>query len=103
MNDRFRFRVWSFEKKTYIEAGVLLQNGDLAIPTMKNEYDLSAVQNDKFVAEQCTGLKDRYGELIYENDILKDKDGYLCRIEFTRCGYHIYEVKGAFHCEFGRE
>lgn len=53
--------------------------------------------------EQCTGLRDNENKPIYENDILKDKDGYFCRVEFTRIGYHLYEVKGAFHYEFGRE
>lgn len=97
MNNRFRFRTpvygadGKFKKFVYWN-------------TVYGAPAVTCRKGDVFrQPEQCTGLRDAENKPIYENDILKDKDGYFCRVEFTLIGYHIYEIKGAFHCEFGRE
>lgn len=65
MQDRFRFRVWCNRKKCY------LYNAE-----MNNAIVLSQLPDYK-IAEQCTGLKDKDGKLIYEGDIIFD--GYCKR------------------------
>lgn len=57
--DRFRFRVWYKQGKKFFYG---IYPGSQSLPNTSN--------TKAFVLEQCTGLKDKNGRLIYEGDIL---------------------------------
>lgn len=61
-NDRFKFRVWDNDENEYLQEGALIDSrtGDIA----------GYFPADQYTIEQCTGLTDKNGKLIYEGDVL---------------------------------
>ena len=100
MKDRFKFRVWDKENSNYLEfegfkKGNIEFNFDVETKSIWVEYN-----HNRYDLQQCTGLKDENGKLIYEGDIVKTlytkPNGEIinrnCVVEFNR---------GAFWLNYG--
>ena len=88
-NSRFKFRVWDGEK--YFNDNVfLLPTGELGffVNSMGNPSHRTFQHQENFTIEQCTGLEDRKGRLIFEGD--------RCRVYDSKTGQPVkdtvYEV-----------
>lgn len=79
MNDRFKFRVWDNEQKRYTSVKPVVLCGEAST----REIAMPDNSDNQYVIEQCIGLRDKNGRLIYEGDILQytDTNGFKIRQE----------------------
>lgn len=87
MNSRFKFRVWDIEDCTYFEPRDfddlwLNENAELRVGFYSDATQMIEDYTDNVIIEQCTGLKDKNGNLIYESDYVKDKDGDIYLVKW---------------------
>lgn len=80
-NDRIKFRFWSKTHEKYVYRIPVWENGSL----------LTMEKPDDIIPEQCTGLKDNNGRLIFEGDIICTNDKTVGVVKFGKYGGNDWE------------
>jgi uncharacterized phage protein (TIGR01671 family) len=92
-NDRFKFRIWDDTHKHYLPKSDVIIDGRTGSKSHGSLF--SVVYN----IEQCTGLKDKNGRLVYEGDVVSFswqlKDNEVCKIVWDKihCAFACVDTK----------
>lgn len=91
MNDRFKFRVWDNIINAYWKEGTIQLSGDGKPFVIEGNMQPQAIEG--VTVEQCTGLKDKNGKLIFEGDVLEKIGEASCYNTNNHNGFRIYKKR----------
>lgn len=96
MKDRYLFRAKRIDKDEWVEGLLIIMFGQIHIIETKDEN--TAYPVDESTICQCTGLKDKDGKLIWENDVISINTYSYVEPEDTVVGVVKYSEANTCFC-----
>lgn len=100
MNDRFKFRFWRehYDGKFTLECADLMSIDGSADPYNVGEGDVYCYHPGETIIEQCTGLKDKNGKLVFEGDVVRINGEKWCVVWSDEdCAFFFSSLKEVYH------
>ena len=106
MQDRYLFKAKRLDNGEWVKGALLLHDTDIA--TIFNQHpadgSLQGFEVDTSTICQCTGLKDKNGKLIWQNDVVKkefytdydncaNSEEYIGIVKITDCAWVIETIR----------
>lgn len=94
MSDRFKFRVWDKQGKEYTKDEAYLFSDGYIYVCGRSIHD----DPERYIVEQCTGIKDANGNLIFEGDVIFI-NGEKWRVIWNDedCAFFFSNLKEVYH------
>lgn len=113
MQDRYKFKIWDKTEKKFLpldsktentDSWISIDNTGVYLVERDNARDVAFFTDitEDVIIVQCTGLKDKNGNLIYEGDIVKGTCGVywgLMVVEYleNRASFIYRRLNGKYH------
>lgn len=95
MEDRYLFKAKRIDNGEWVQGALLFHDADTA--TIFNQHpedgSLQGFEVDRNTACQCTGLRDKNGQKIWENDIMKYQWDGRTRIDVVKYDAPMFSYK----------
>lgn len=99
--DRFKFRAFIRSQRTLVYLKWFCIEGDGTVSLMTVDGRLMNLRQDDVILEQCTGLKDICGRLIYEGDKVQNPETNKTAVVTWGHKDKNCEYNGVWVCDFG--